>query len=77
MKTQPSIRPPHDLIAGFWHGHSSVTLTTREWKAVLLHYGADFLHMREGHGYHLRGKRVGPGIYSVTFVEPPNERSAR
>ena len=64
-------REPGDLIGGLYHGHQSVTLTTKDWRRVLLHYGADFLFFHRGEGYHLKGKRVGPGIYSVRFVVAP------
>ena len=59
----------HDLIAPLWSGSREVTLRTMDWQRVLLYYGADHLHMRAGIGYHLKGRRVGPGIYSVTMVE--------
>ncbi len=56
---------PHEMIAPLWTQAAEVTLRTKDWQAVLLYYGANCLHMKEGHGYHLKGRRVGPGIYSV------------
>lgn len=58
------------LIDPLWHGSREVTMRTKDWQRVLLHYGATHLHLSAGYGYHLEGRRVGPGIYSVRFVEP-------
>lgn len=56
---------PHDLIAGLWNGHQRVTLRTKDVQRVFLHYGGDYLHMKNGVGHHLKSKRVGPGVYDV------------
>ena len=57
------------LIDPLWHGQREVTMRTKEWQRVLLYYGASFLFMHRGLGCHLAGRRVGPGIYAIRFVE--------
>lgn len=60
---------PEALITPLWRSDSAtVTLSLKDWKRVLLHYGTS-LHMRNGRGYELAGKRIGPGVYEVRLKE--------
>ena len=58
---------PLNLIEPLWHGEPSVTLTTKQLQALMLHYGGDHIHMYEGRGYDLVTKRLAPGVYRVAF----------
>lgn len=59
------VSDPTQIIDRFWHGANAITVTRADLKAVYLYYGADFLHMRAGVGYHLKNRRVGPGLYEL------------
>lgn len=61
---------PTNLIEPLWHGSVSVTLTTKQLQTLMLYYGADHLHMLDGHGYHLTNRRIAPGVYRVSFIKP-------
>lgn len=57
------------VIAPLWRSDdATITLSTRDWKRVLLCYGTS-LHMRNGRGYTLAGTRIGPGVYEVRLKE--------
>lgn len=66
MTTRTAIDPVA-LIDPLWQGASSVTLTTKQLQALMLHYGVDHLHFFKGHGYKLGNKRIAPGVYRVAF----------
>lgn len=64
------------LIAEALAGQLSPVLhcswTRAQLRAVLLHYGATFLYMRAGQGYHIRSRHVGVGVYDV-WLTPARE----
>lgn len=60
---------PETLIAPLWSNVRRLTLTTRQYRAVRMHYPTDYLHMRGGHGCRLRHEAVGAGLYEVWLEE--------
>lgn len=66
-----AMKSPPDLIAGLWYGHRTVALTLAQLRAVMLHYGGDYLHLRAGVSHYLRNKRTAPGVYDVWLESRP------
>ena len=68
MNHEPEQKPV-ELLAGLRSSASRITLRTKDLQRVLLYYGGQYLHMRDGYGHYLRSKRIGPGVYDCWLEE--------